>query len=155
MWDTIAAKFVGAYSDNGFDSLKGTFAFNPSAQRYEYGTASIPLRVGLGAAINFVRKIGIENIWKRDQSLSTRLMEGLQEIKHVKVLSPADAGMRSAMVTFMHDTLPYLKLQEHLNKYQLRTRGVSEGGLAALRLSTHIYNSFEEVERVLEGVRSV
>jgi len=154
MWDTIAARFVGAYSDNGFDFLKGTFAFHQSAQRYEYGTVSIPLRVGLGAALNFVHTIGIENVWKRDQSLSTRLMEGLKEIKSVKVLSPADPRMRSAMVTFMHDTLPYPKLQEHLNTYQLRTRSVSEGGLAALRLSTHIYNSFEEVERVLEGVRS-
>jgi selenocysteine lyase/cysteine desulfurase len=58
------------------------------------------------------------------------------------------------MVTFMHDRIPYMKLQEHLNTYQLRTRSVSEGGMAALRISTHIYNSPAEVDRVLEGVRS-
>jgi selenocysteine lyase/cysteine desulfurase len=154
MWDTLAAKFVGAYSDDGFDFLKGTFAFHPSARRYEYGTVSIPLRVGLHAAINFVQKIGIENVWKRDHALATRLFEGLRDTPEVKVLSPADDTMRSAMVTLMHDRLPYLKLQEHLNTYKLRTRSVTEGGLAALRISTHIYNSFEEVERVLEGVRS-
>jgi len=45
-------------------------------------------------------------------------------------------------------------LQEHLTAYNLRTRGVSEGGLAALRISTHIYNSHDEVDRLLEGLRS-
>jgi selenocysteine lyase/cysteine desulfurase len=38
--------------------------------------------------------------------------------------------------------------------YNLRARGVSEGGMNALRVSTHIYNTFEEVERVLEAVRT-
>jgi cysteine desulfurase/selenocysteine lyase len=154
MLDTVQAKFVGAYSDGGFDFLKGTFALNPSAQRYEYGTVSVPLRVGLGAAIEFVRKIGIEKMWARDRSLSTKLFEGLRGIPDVTVLSPADAGMRSAMVTFMHKKIPHMEMQEHLNTYQLRTRSVTEGGLAALRVSTHIYNTPEEVERVLEGVRT-
>lgn len=154
MLDIIDAKFVGAYSDNGYDFLKGTYALNPSARRYEYGTVSVPLRVGLGAAINFIHRIGIENVWKRDQSLSTRLFKGLEEIQNVRVLSPENDATRSAMVTFMHGNLPYLELQTHLNTYNLRTRSVTEGGLQALRISTHIYNTFEEVERVLEGVRS-
>ena len=152
MLDTIDARFVGAYSDNGFDFLKGTLAFNPKAQRYEYGTVSTPLRVGLHAAVQFIQRIGIENVWKRDRALSTRLFKGLQAIPGVTVLSPADDAMRSAMITFMHARLPYLEVQKHLDTLNLRTRGVSEGGLAALRVSTHIYNSPEEVDRVLEGV---
>lgn len=152
MLDTIDARFVGAYSDNGFDFLKGTLAFNPKAQRYEYGTVSTPLRVGLHAAVQFIQRIGIENVWKRDRALSTRLFKGLQAIPGVTVLSPADDAMRSAMITFMHARLPYLEVQKLLDTLNLRTRGVSEGGLAALRVSTHIYNSPEEVDRVLEGV---
>lgn len=62
--------------------------------------------------------------------------------------------MRSAMVTLMVDGLPHLKLQEHLNTYNLRTRSVTEGGLAALRISLHVYNLPGDVETVLEGVRS-
>ncbi len=153
--DTIEAKFVGAYSAGSFDFLKGTFTLHPAAQRYEYGTVSVPLRVGLGAAIAFIQRIGIENVWKRDRALSTALFHGLKQIPGVTVLSPEDDGMRSAMVTFMHAKLPYTDLQVHLNALELRTRGVSEGGLAALRISTHIYNTREEVERVLEGVRGV
>jgi len=157
MLNTIEAKFIGAHSDGstGFDFQKGTFSLNPAATRYEYGTVSIPVRAGLGAAIDFVQGIGMENIWKRDKALSTRLFAGLQAIPGVKVLSPESDSMRSAMITLMHEQLPYLELQKHLDTYNLRTRGVSEGGLAALRISTHIYTMPEEVDRVLEGVRSI
>ncbi len=157
MLDTIVAKSIGAHSDGstGFDFQKGTYSLNAAATRYEYGTVSIPVRAGLGAAIDFVQGIGIENIWKRDKALSTRLIDGLRAIPGVKVLSPENDSMRSAMITLMHEQLPYLELQKHLDTYNLRTRGVSEGGLAALRISTHIYTMPEEVDRVLEGIRSI
>ena len=157
MLDTIAAKHIGAYSDGatGFNFEKGTMSLNATAQRYEYGTVNIPLREGLGAAIDFIHRIGIDNVWKRDTALSKRLFDGLRTIPGITVLSPADDTMRSAMITFMHEKVPYLQVQEHLDTYNLRTRGVSEGGLAALRISTHIYTMPDEVERVLEGLRSV
>ncbi len=155
MLDVIQPSFTGAYSVGTFDFQKGTYTFDPTAQRYEYGTVSTPLRVGLGAAVGFVERLGSAAIWERDRSLSTRLFRGLQEIPGVTVLSPQRDDMRSAMITFQHASLPYPALEEHLNAYHLRTRPVSEGGLVALRVSTHIYNSPEEVDRVLEGVRSV
>jgi len=154
MLDTIRATSIGAYSTGEYDWLKGTLELHPTAQRYEYGTVNVPLRAGLGAAIDFIHRIGIENIWKRDQMLSTRLVEGLRALPRVTVLSPEDPTMRSAMITFMVDGLPHLKLQEHLNTYNLRTRSVTEGGLAALRISPHVYNLPAEIETVLEGVRS-
>jgi selenocysteine lyase/cysteine desulfurase len=157
MLDTIAAKNIGAHSDGTtpYDYEKGVMSLNAGAQRYEYGTVSVPLRVGLGAAIDFVHRIGIDNIWKRDKMLSTRLFDGLRAIPGVKVLSPENDAMRSAMITLMHEQVPHLELQKHLETYRLRTRGVAEGGLAALRLSTHIYTMPDEVDRVLEGVRTV
>jgi cysteine desulfurase / selenocysteine lyase len=157
MLDTIAAKHIGAYSDGetGSDFEKGTMSLNAGAQRYEYGTVSVPLRVGLGAAIDFIHRIGMENVWKRDKALSNRLFEGLASIPEIKVLSPADDTMRSAMITFMHEKVPYLEVQKQLTSCDLRTRGVGEGGLAALRISTHIYTMPEEVDRVLEGARTI
>ncbi len=154
MFGTFTPRFVGAYSDGGYDFLKGEMAFNPTAQRYEYGTVSMPLRHGLGAAFQFIQRIGIENTWARDRALSSRLAAGLRALPHVRVLSPEDPTLSSAMTTFMHDRLPYLELQKQLTERNLRTRGVNEGGLAALRISTHIYNTVDEVDRVLEGVRA-
>jgi selenocysteine lyase/cysteine desulfurase len=154
MLDVVQPKVVGAYSDNGFDPEKGTLNFQPTAQRYEYGTVSVPLRVGLGAAIKFLQNIGMENVWKRDQALSTRLFTGLRSIPYITVLSPETLAERSALVTFRHEKVPFLDLQNHLNMYKLRTRGVSEGGVNALRISTHLYNTPDEIDRTLEAVRT-
>ncbi len=154
MLQTITPRFIGAHSDGGFDFPKGPMAFHPTAQRYEYGTVSTPLRVGLGAALQFVLRIGMENIWARDRALADRLAAGLRELPDIQVLSPEQPSLRSAMTTFLHHRIPHLTLQEHLSTFHLRTRSVTEGGMAALRISTHIYNSFDEVQRLLDGVRS-
>jgi cysteine desulfurase / selenocysteine lyase len=154
MLDVIQPKFTGAYSADEFDLATNKLKFHPTAQRYEYGTVSIPLRFGLGTAIKFMQRIGMESVWKRDQALSTRLFKGLQDIPFVKVLSPAHDADRSALITMQHEKLPYLELQSHLDKFNLRTRGVSEGDVNGLRISTHIYNSVEEVDRVVEATRT-
>lgn len=154
MLDVIQPREVGAYSADIFDLASGALGFVPSAQRYEYGTVSAPLRFGLGAAITFVKKIGIENVWKRDQLLSMRLYKGLKEIPNVEILSPTNSTERSALTTIRHTKIPSNTLQSHLDTYKLRTRGVGEGGLNALRISTHLYNTPEEVDRTLEAIRT-
>jgi len=153
MLDTIQALEVGAYSDKSHDLQTGELTLVPTAQRYEYGTVSTPIFVGLGAAIDFLMQIGMENVWARDAALSTAFLNGLQEIPNAEILSPLDQAERSAMIAFKMKNIEYLKLQSFLaEKYKLRTRGVGEGGVNALRISWHVYNSFEEVNRVLEGV---
>ena len=154
MLDTIAAKFVGAYSGGDFDLQKGTISFNPAAQRYEYGTVSMPLRVGLGAALAFIGGIGIGRIWNRDKMLADSLVAGLAGLPDIMLVSPARPEMRTAMVTIQHRTLPHDRLQAHLDTYNLRTRSVTEGGLHALRLSFHLYNTPGEVARVLDALRT-
>lgn len=154
MLDTIQALEVGAYSDKSHDLQTGELTLVPAAQRYEYGTVNTPIFVGLGAAIDFLMQIGMENVWVRDAALSTAFLTGLQEIPNVEILSPLNPAERSAMVTFKMKNIEYLKLQSFLaEKYKLRTRGVGEGGVNGLRISWHLYNSFEEVKRILEGVK--
>jgi len=153
MLDVIKAKFVGAYSDAGFDYRKGELKFHPSAQRYEYGTVNIPMRAGLGAAIGFLNHIGLANVWKRDKQLSTYLFGKLLKMENIRVLSPESDTERSAMVTFIHDKVPYLELQSYLAKLGFRTRGIGEANLNAMRISCHIYNNFEELDRLIENIR--
>ena len=153
MLDEIRAKFTGAYSGD-FDLAKRIASFTPSAQRYEYGTVSVPLRTGLGAALKFIHRIGIDRVWAHDRALATAAFEGLRALPGVTVHSPARDAMRSAMITFSHAAVGYMDLQKHLDTYKLRTRGVSEGGMQALRVSFHVYNTPEEVARVIEAVRT-
>jgi cysteine desulfurase / selenocysteine lyase len=153
MLDSIIPVFSGAYSAL-YDFQTFAYSFVPEGVRFEYGTVSVPLRCGLGAAIDFLRHVGMTEVWKRDRDLSDALYEGLRGIRGVTLLSPSQRDLRSAMITFTHDRVPYMEMHTHLDTLNLRTRTVTEGGLAAVRVSTHIYNSFDEVDRVIAGVRS-
>jgi selenocysteine lyase/cysteine desulfurase len=154
--DTVRPIFIGAYSDHGFDLATGTIDFHPTAQRYEYGTYNVPLMIGLGTAIDFLQTIGMENVWNRNQALSTRVYENLREIQNVELLSPPQQSDRGAMITFRMKNVKTETLQNFLaEQYKLRTRFVGEAGLNGLRISTHIYNNFEEVDRLIKGVKEV
>jgi len=153
--DSIDAQFVGAYSTAGHaDMATGEFGFRPTAQRYEYGTVSTPLFYGLGESMGFLLELGLEKVKRRNHGLATTLMAGLDELG-ASVLSPRQPGEHSSIVTFKLKEMPRDELQRFLGKhYRIRSRGIYEGGLEALRISLHIYNSFEEVGRILEGVRA-
>lgn len=154
--DDIDAKFVGAYSANGaWDMIStGEFEWAATAQRFEYGTVNVPLFVGLGASMQFLLDIGIDNVWRRDHALGSALIAGLNELG-VEVLSPQHRDEHSGIITFRLQNMAYGELQQFLaKKYQLRTRGIYEGGLNGLRISLHVYNSFADVERVLAGVKA-
>ncbi len=155
MLDTIKAKFVGAYSTDDYHPRSGKYTFSPTAERYEYGTVSTPLRVGLHAAIRFIRDIGIENVWRHDKSLAAHLYSELEKISDIELLSPMNAEDRGAMVTFKHRKIGYNEVEQRLGKANFRTRGVGEDHLDAIRISTHVYNNMEEVDRLLDNVRQL
>lgn len=153
--DLIESKYLGGYSNTGeFDMITGAFQFHPTAQRYEYGTVSTPLFAGLGTAMEFLLKIGMENVWRRDLAMAAALKEGLNKLG-VEVNSPQHPEEHSAIITFTLKNMDRSKLQNFLSeKYKLRTRGIYEGGLDAIRISLHLYNSFAEVDKVLEAVQA-
>lgn len=151
--DSIDAKFVGAYSNTGpFDMRTGEFHLHPTAQRYEYGTVNAPLFCGLSASMAFLLDLGLQRVQRRNHALATALMNGLDELG-ATVLSPRHPGEHSSIVTFKLKQMPRDPLQKFLaTQFRIRARGIYEGGLEGLRVSLHIYNSFAEVSRVLEGV---
>ena len=68
--ETLSPVTVGAYSDNGFRIKESTLDFQPSAQRFEYGTENELLFIGFHASLKFVKSIGIERIRKHNEELS-------------------------------------------------------------------------------------
>ncbi len=153
--DLIEATHVGAYSNGGdFDMATGEFSLHPTAQRYEYGTINTSLIVGLQEALRFFAQIGPENIYRHNQALAQKLWDGLHALD-AEILTPEKASERSSIISFRLPGVPYGLLQSFLwDNYRLRLRGIYEGGLDALRISLHLYNSFADVEKMLEGVQA-
>ena len=63
--------------------------------------------------------------------------------------------MRSAMTTFRHPRANAAKFSDYLKRqHRLRCRPVSEQHIEAVRVSTHLFNSAAECERVIAAVHA-
>lgn len=121
------------------------------ADRFDHvGTRNDSLLVGFQAAVAFHRAIGTERVERRIRGLATRLDAGLRTLRGVNLRSPASPAMRSALVSFEVEGVPATEVIRRLwEQGPVRVRHVSENGLDYVRLSTHIYNTPGEVDRVV------
>ncbi len=153
-FDRVEPIMTGGGSDSGWDYQTGLKGWNPTAHRYDYGTQSAALYYGLMASFDFIDGIGIDNITERDRALATRLMNGLNQIPQVEILTPWEEKSRCALVGFRLKNMPYDRFQNWLmENYKIRIRGVAESRLNSLRVTTHIYNTEDEVDLLLEAVK--
>lgn len=154
--DEVMPTEVGAYSDNGTFDIPTALEYNPSAVRYECGTRDVTSILGIGAAVDFMREIGMARVAAYGRELGTYLHGRLQAIEGVTVLTPADPELRAGMTTFRTATVPYDEMYRKLaSDHKLRCRIVTERGLNAIRVSTHIFNNKQECDRVAGAVAEV
>ena len=133
----------------------GAFEFNETAQRYEYGTVSASLFHGLSEAMAFLLDLGMDRVWARSHYLGARLIAGLSEAG-AEVVSPHATDEHSGIVTFRAGGLSRGDLQSYLSRdYKIRSRGIYEGGLDAVRVSPHVYSTAADVDRVIEAVAAL
>ena len=153
--DAIRPTEIGAYSDAGY-ALPGQLDFIASARRHESGTRNAPLVEGVRMACAFMEGIGMDRVRQRGLELTRRLESGLATIDGIEILTPEDADLRGSILTFRTDRMPFQDLYQRLSReHQLRIRIVTEVDLNAIRISMHVFNNEDEVERVIEGVRAV
>jgi cysteine desulfurase / selenocysteine lyase len=158
MQDVVQSYYGGGGTDDG----KWNLASNPiqiggyshSAHRYFGGTQANGLYTGVNAAIDFIETIGIDNIHRRIKSLGKYTQEQLLNFgDKVELLTPTESRSRCAVNGFRIKGVDYQKFFETCTKAKVRIRAVPEMGLNSLRVSTHIYNSREDVDQLMELVK--
>ncbi|MEC9475231.1 MAG: aminotransferase class V-fold PLP-dependent enzyme, partial [Candidatus Neomarinimicrobiota bacterium] len=119
--------------------------FNPP------GTKDLPVRTGIGSALNFINKIGIKNIERRCRSLSNYLKNGLKKIDGVTLLSGKTPNLSAPGSTIFEkknlDAVDSVTLFEKRIKYHIDEH--QRDGHNAIRISTHFYNSKEQIDLLL------
>jgi selenocysteine lyase/cysteine desulfurase len=124
-------------------------------RRFEdVGTSNSSLIVGLRAAVAFQNAIGRAAIEQRTQALATKLFDALGTLPRVRLVSPRNAAMRAAMVSFTMAGTTAEKLQGYLGAARIRTRRIAEFSYEYLRLSTHIYVLPGDIDRTVELLRN-
>lgn len=149
--DEVTPTEVGAYSNDDYD-LPDVFEYYPTARRFEPGTRDASRVVGLVEAVAFLEQIGIERVAAYSRRLARYLKEHLAQVDGVTVLGSRAPTWESAITTFKTDRVPYDRLFRYfIREHKLRCRVVSERGLDALRVSTHIFNTIAECDQVVEA----
>ena len=155
--ETLEPYWVGGGVDTGWDVRKGTLSYKTDAHRFDFATQSSAIYVGLGGAIDFLYHLGMENVSNRGQSLAGHLRSGLKAMTdRLEILTPEEPGGYGSVVAFRPAQIKFDELQKVLlEKHHIITRMVPENGLNCNRISTHIYNSFAEVDHFLEALRTI
>jgi selenocysteine lyase/cysteine desulfurase len=153
--DIVSPVTVGAYSDNGYNIKDGTLNFQQSAQRYEYGTVNELLYLGFHASLKFINSIGIPAIREHNEMLSEKFRTELEMIKGCEILSPEEREFRSSMITFRIPGKSQNDISGAMGKDNIRVRPVGEADLNGVRISFHLYNNGNDLDRAVETIKKI
>ncbi|WP_456414272.1 cysteine desulfurase [Oceanithermus profundus] len=137
---------------------RSTYA--PPPQRFEAGTPAIAEAIGLGAAADYLMRLGMENVWAHDRALLEYALERLAEVPDLHLYGPRGAD-RGGVIAFNLG-----RLHPHDLATALDERGVAVrtghhcaqplhrrlGVAATARASFYVYNTPTDVDRLVEAL---
>jgi selenocysteine lyase/cysteine desulfurase len=148
--------FVGAYSDTRYDLDELILELRQTAQVSEYGTRNAATIHGLMAAMDFLEAIGWQKNYDRQRELASRLIMGLKGLPRVDFLTSTTEGEFGGIVTFRIKDFSISDLTAKLMKdFHIRVRTISEHKLNACRISLHVFNSPQEVDKLIGAVEEI
>jgi len=131
---------------------------------FEAGTPPIGDVIGLGAAVDYLSRLGLENIMKHELELAKKLRELLIEVPDVKVLGPEEP--QTGIVSFSVRDVKAEDVALALGNLNICVRAgfhcaiplvrdVLGEKLGVVRASLYLYNTEEEVEKFVDSLREV
>ncbi|HVE37290.1 MAG TPA: cysteine desulfurase [Nitrososphaeraceae archaeon] len=150
----------------GGDMIKEVFKFhtnyNEVPYKFEAGTPNIADVVGFGAAIDYLQKIGMENIRKHEIDLTEYALESILSINHLTVYGPRDPNYRGGVISFniadihphdlatiMNDHGIAIRSGHHCAQVLMQRLDVP----ATSRASFYIYNTKEEIDKFVNAIK--
>mgnify|MGYP006280929309 CR=1 FL=1 len=127
-------------------------------EKFEAGTPNIAGAVGLAAAVEYLEEIGLNEISSHSRKLVKHMINGLNNIEGVNVVSPDAANLVSFTATWAH---PH-DIAEILNGHGVAVRAGHHCAQPQMedldingttRASPYIYNTVEDVEKFLDAVK--
>lgn len=130
--------------------------------KFEAGTPDYVATHGLATAIDYINKVGIDNISTHERALTDYCMEQMRTIDGIRLFGEAPG--KDAVVSFLVGDIHHLDMGTLLDRLGIAVRTGHHcaqplmdrlGIQGTVRASFAIYNTFEEVDALVEGVRRV
>ena len=137
--------------------------WNEIPWKFEAGTPNIADVIAFGKALEYLERLGMEAVRAHEQELTAYALKRLSEIDGLTLYGPLDVSQRGGAVSFNlnglhpHDVGTVLDAEgiairagHHCAKPLMRRLGVA----ATARASFYMYNTKEEVDRLVEAIRT-
>lgn len=132
--------------------------------KFEAGTPHIAGVIGLGAVIDYISKIGMENIRIHERQLTQYALKELIKIKGLKIYGSKDVNHRSGVIIFNLGEIHSHDVSQILDEYNICVRSGHHcamplherlGLLASVRATFYIYNNKKDINKLIEGIEKV
>lgn len=135
--------------------------FAPLPNKFEAGTQNVEGVIGLGAAIDYIEKIGYDEIQKNEKEILEYARKELSKLDYLTLYLTSNEENHSAVISFNingvhpHDTASILdtlgicvRSGNHCAQPLMRYLGID----STCRASFYIYNTKEDVDKLIEGL---
>jgi cysteine desulfurase/selenocysteine lyase len=132
--------------------------------KFEAGTPSVGDTVGLGAAIDYLNEIDMRRVWAHEREIVAYALDAMREVPDLRIFGPKDAQARSGVISFALGELHPHDVAEVLNAHNVAVRAGHHctqplmkalGVTATTRASFYLYNTMEDVDRLVEALHDV
>ncbi|MEZ5092714.1 cysteine desulfurase [Nocardioides sp.] len=138
---------------------RSTYA--PIPHKFEAGTPPIVEAVGLGAALDYLGHIGMEDIHRHEQAITGYALDGLATVPGLRILGPLDAASRGGAISFElagahpHDVATVLDtrgIAVRAGHHCAKPAHARFGVQASTRMSSYLYTTPAEIDALIEGL---
>ncbi len=160
--ETMNPLLVGSHMVKRVTKERALFADVPD--RFESGTRNLEGVIGLGAAIDYIQKIGTENIQTYEKELTNYALEKLLTIEGLRLFGPQNTENRLGIFSFSVGNIHPHDVAEILNRSGIAVRSghhcahilmQSLSVSATVRASFSIYNTTADVNKLVRGIEEV
>lgn len=158
--DMIAPVFSGGDMNARF-SKDGEVILKDTPIRFEAGTPNIEGVIGMGAAIDYLMSIGMDEIEAYEKDLRAYFLKKMQELDNIEILNPDNVSgpiTFNAKGVFAQDAAGVLASRNiavrsgnHCAKILHEITGTDQ----SVRASLYFYNTKEEVDRFVEAAKDI
>jgi cysteine desulfurase / selenocysteine lyase len=136
--------------------------FQPPPARFETGVPPAPQAAGLAAAVDYLTRLGMDNVAAHEQSLTAHAIDALLDINGVRILGPTSTQNRGGAVAFEVDGVHPHDVGQVLDDLGIAVRTGHHcawplhralGVQASARATFYVYNTHDEVDALADGVR--
>jgi cysteine desulfurase/selenocysteine lyase len=133
-------------------------------QKFEAGVPNMAQAVGLSAAVDYLNKVGMNNVHDHEIELTKQTLTGLSQIQGVKVIGPLDIKDRGGVVSFTVDGVHPHDVGQYLDQYGIAVRTGHHCAwplmrklnlVGTTRASFHLYNNKSDIDKLITAVSEV